>query len=262
MQKLNGYLETQYLSVTYSPDTATSNRSRTVYARPLKLYRGINNTIQLRLLNADQKAVTITGKTFVFNIIDPSTHLVIKDVTGTLADPSQATLKGYVNFAFTESQLKDANGGLYSYSVHELGSDGSRTVVYSGDDYGADGEVSISDTPYSTFAASKEVDFDTMTAVKAGIDISDYALAHPHMNQNNALHTGQYLLSGYTGTVTVQITLEDTPPADDNDWIDLSSTTYTTQTGSEYVTFNGVFTAIRFKSNKSAGTITKVLYRP
>lgn len=261
MQKLNGYLETQYLSVTYSPDTATSNRSRTVYARPLKLYRGINNTLQLRLLNVDQKAVDITGKTFVFNIIDPSTHLVIKDVTGTLADPTQATMKGYVNFAFTESQLKDANGGIYTYSVHELASDGSRTVVYSGDDYNADGELRISDTPYSTFAASKAVNFDTMTA-STTVDISDYALAHPHMNQNNALHTAQYFLDGYTGTVKVQITLEDTPPADDNDWIDLSSTTYTAATGSEYVTFNGVFTAIRFHSNKSAGTIEKVLYRP
>ena len=84
------------------------------------------------------------------------------------------------------------------------------------------------------------------------LDYSDYALAHPHMNQNNALHTAQYLLTGYTGTISVQVTLEDTPPSDDADWIDLSSTTYTTQTGSQYVTFSGVFTAIRFKSNKSA----------
>lgn len=261
MQKLNGYLETQYISVIYSPDTTTPNRSRTVYARPLKLYRGIDNTIQLRLLNVDQKAVNIAGKTFVFNIIDPSTNLVIKDVTGVLADPSQATLKGFVNFAFTESTLKDANGGRYNYSVHELASDGSRTVVYSGDNYDADGDLTVSDAPYSTFAPSKILDFDTMTS-SSTLDISDYALSHPHMNQNNALHTAQYYLNGYTGTITVQVTLEDTPPADHNDWIDLSSTNYTTETGTVYVTFSGVYTAVQFKSDKSAGTIEKVLYRP
>ena len=261
MQKLNGYLKTQYLSVIYSPNTATPNRSGTVYARPLKLYRGIDNTIQLRLLDVDQKAVNIAGKTLVFNIIDPSTKVVIKDVTGTIADPSQATQKGFVNFAFTESTLKDANGGRYIYSVHEETSSGARTVVYSGPTFDADGDLTVSDTPYATFAPSKILNFDTMTA-STTLDISDYALSYPHMNQNNALHTAQYYLNGYTGTITVQVTLETTPPTDDNDWIDVSSKTYTTATGSQYETFSGVFTAVRFKSDKTAGTIEKVLYRP
>ena len=41
MQKLFGYLQTQNISVVYSPDSTVENRNRTVYSRPLKAYRGI-----------------------------------------------------------------------------------------------------------------------------------------------------------------------------------------------------------------------------
>lgn len=256
MQKINGYLETQYLKVLYSPDTATEHRNRIVYARPLKLYRGITNTLQLRLLNVDQKPVNITDKTFVFNIIDRSTHIVIKSKTGVVANANQ----GYVDFEFTDSDLRNADAGYYIYSVHELQGDGSKTVVYSNDNFDADGELRIYDSAYSGFTPSTEVNFDTMTELTTE-DVSDIALAYPHMNQNEALHTAQYYLDNYTGTITVQVTLDEDPDQVGT-WIDLSSTSYTANTGNEYVTFNGVYTGVRFKSNKTSGTITKVLYRP
>lgn len=257
MQKLNGYIETQYLKVLYNPSTAISNRSRIVYARPLKLYRGISNTLQLRLLNVDQKPVNITGKTFAMNIIDQSTHLVIKTKTGTIANATQ----GYVDFQLTDSDLRNADAGYYIYSVHELKSDGSKAVVYSNDDYNADGQIRIYDSPYSGFDESKELNFDTMT-VSTTDDTSDYVLAYPHLNQNGALHTAQYYLDGYTGSITVQVTLDNDPSDNAVTWTDLTSTAYASNTGNEYVTFTGVYTAVRFKSTKSAGTISKILYRP
>lgn len=258
MQKLNGYIETQYLKVLYNPDTTTSNRSRIVYARPLKLYRGISNTLQLRLLNVDQKPVDVTGKTFAMNIIDQSTHLVIKSKTGTIANAAQ----GHVDFELNDSDLRNSDAGYYIYSVHELKSDGSKTVVYSNDDYDADGELRIYDSPYSGFDESKEVNFDTMTASVQGTDESDYILAYPHLNQNGALHTAQYYLDNYTGSITVQVTLDNDPSDNGVTWIDLTSTAYANNTGNEYVTFTGVYTAVRFKSTKTSGTISKILYRP
>lgn len=257
MQKLNGYLETQYLNVLYNPNTAISNRSRIVYARPLKLYRGILNTLQLRLLNVDQKPVDITGKTFAMNIIDQSTHLVIKSKTGVVSN----AIRGYVDFELVDSDLRNTDAGYYIYSVHELKSDGSKTVVYSSDNYDADGELRIYDSPYSGFDESKELNFNTMTASTTD-DTSDYVLAYPHLNQNGALHTAQYYLDGYTGSITVQVTLDNDPSDNAVTWTDLTNTAYANNTGNEYVTFTGVYTAVRFKSTKTSGTVTKVLYRP
>ena len=37
-------------------------------------------------------------------------------------------------------------------------------------------------------------------------------------------------------------------------WVDIKTDTYSTVTGNEYTTFSGVFTAIRFKQEKTAGT--------
>lgn len=257
MQKLDGYLETQYLRVLYSPDTSVEHRNRIVYARPLKLYRGITNTLQLRLLNVDQKAVDITDKIFVFNIIERSTQVVIKNKTGVVSNATQ----GKVDFEFTDSDLRNADAGYYVYSVHELQSDGSKTIVFSNDNFDADGELRIYDTPYSGFTDSAEVNFDTMTEITTE-DISDIAQAYPHMNQNAALHTAQYYLSNYTGTITVQATLDATPDSESGLWFDVTSNAYTNETSTTYATFSGVYTAVRFKSNKTSGTITKVLYRP
>ena len=93
-------------------------------------------------------------------------------------------------------------------------------------------------------------------------DNSNYVLAHEHLD-DNSLHTAQYFLSGYTGTITVQITLSADPSSLlDSDWVDLSSTSYTLDSTSPSINFVGNYTAVRFKSVKSAGTITKVLYRP
>lgn len=259
MQKLNGYIETPYLAVLYSPSTSTVNRSKIVYARPLKLYRGINNTMQLRLLDNDQKAVDITGKTFVFNIVDPTTHLVIKNKTGVIANATQ----GKVDFTFTSTDLSSAYAGKLKYSIHEEDGLGNRTrIVYSDDDYGADGVLQMFDSPYVGFSASQTATFSTMTASTTD-DNSNYVVAHEHLNADS-VHTVQYFFdTAYTGRVTIQVTLAEDPSSLlDSDWTEQSYEDFTAKTGSHSVTFPGNYTAVRFKSTKTAGTIEKVLYRP
>ena len=72
MQKLFGYLQTQNISVVYSPDSTVENRNRTgKNSTFLKAYRGIKNICQLQLKDPDSKSVDITGKILVFNILNP-----------------------------------------------------------------------------------------------------------------------------------------------------------------------------------------------
>ena len=231
-----------------------------MYARPIKLYRGIDNTLQLRLLNNDQKSVDVSTKTFVLNIVDPTTHLVIKSKTTTLGNTTQSQA-GKVDFDLTSTDMSSTNAGRFIYSIYELNSDSSKTIVYSDDEYDAEAQLQIFDSPYVGFTESTEVTFSTMTSSTTD-DNSSYALSHAHLD-TDSLHTAQYYLDAYTGTITVQVTVDADPSSLlDSDWVDLSSTTYTTQSGSVSVNFTGNYTAVRFKSVKTAGTITKVLYRP
>jgi hypothetical protein len=260
MQKLIGYLIDQKQTVVYSPDSTVEHRNRTVYSRPLKAYRGIKNTLQLQLKDSDQKPVVITGKTFVFNILNPSTYVVILSKTGTI---SNANL-GKVDFLLTDSDLRNTDANMYTYSVHELNADGTRSVVYGGDNYEAGGTIEIIDGVYNEFRPSTELKV-LSDAVGTGTQTTRYTSAAnscPELNQNKALHTAQYYLDGYTGTITVQATMDDVSNLLSANWVDVTSNTYTSKTGNEYVEFTGVFTAVRFKDVKTLGTLTKVLYRP
>ena len=117
---------------------------------------------------------------------------------------------------------------------------------------------------YNEFVPSRELLVINDEANSGGNTVVKYtssANAFPELNQNKALHTAQYYLNGYTGTITVQGTMDPISGSLDN-WVDIKTDTYSAITGNEYTTFNGVYTAIRFKQSKTAGTLTKVLYRP
>ena len=261
MQKLFGYLQTQNISVVYSPDSTVENRNRTVYSRPLKAYRGIKNTLQLQLKDSDQKPVDITGKTFVFNILNPSTYVVILSKTGTISNANH----GKVDFDLTDSDLRNTDANMYTYSVHELKTDGTKTIVFGGSNYEAGGTIEVIDGVYNEFVPSRELLIISDEANSGGNTVTKYTSgtnAYPELNQNKALHTAQYYLDGYTGDITVQGTMDPVASLVNANWVDIKTDTYSTVTGNEYTTFSGVFTAIRFKQEKTAGTLTKVLYRP
>ena len=46
---------------------------RKVYARTLKLYKGIDNSFTVKLMNGDQKLIDVTGKTLWWQLIDRDT---------------------------------------------------------------------------------------------------------------------------------------------------------------------------------------------
>jgi len=51
--------------------TIFTTRNRTVYATPVTIYQGIDNPIQVRIRNQDQKAVDMTGRLVQVDIQNP-----------------------------------------------------------------------------------------------------------------------------------------------------------------------------------------------
>ncbi len=77
-----------------------------MYARNLKVYKGVKNPLVIEMKNNDQKPVDITGKTFVFNILDQENRKTLISKTGTITNAS----KGKVQFDVTESDLLKVDG--------------------------------------------------------------------------------------------------------------------------------------------------------
>jgi hypothetical protein len=71
MQQIQSYLYPNIVVVQFLDPTIFSPRNRPVYSRPIKVYQGIDNPLQVVVKNQDQKPVDVTGYLVQVDIQDP-----------------------------------------------------------------------------------------------------------------------------------------------------------------------------------------------
>lgn len=86
------YLYPNTVTVQIWDQAIFSPRNRVVYSRPIKIYQGIDNPVQIVVLNQDQKSVDLTGYTLQAQIQDPVTSVTSYSYTVTYT--SQSTGRG------------------------------------------------------------------------------------------------------------------------------------------------------------------------
>ena len=86
----------------------TTERYRKVYNRNLKIYKSVDNRIDIQVRNSDQKTMNITGSTLVFNLVARDTQDLVfhKDFT------NQDSLTGKVTITISEEELFDLDPDL------------------------------------------------------------------------------------------------------------------------------------------------------
>lgn len=90
-----------------------TERYRRVYNRNLKIYRGVDNKIDIQVRNSDEKAANITGSTLVFNLITRDT----KDLILNKDCNTQSLLNGRVYITITKEELENLESGFYNFTV-------------------------------------------------------------------------------------------------------------------------------------------------
>jgi hypothetical protein len=78
MQTIKLYLVDQIAEVQIMDPAIFTVRNRTVYSRPIKVYQGVDNPIQVVVKNQDQKKVNLTGSSVLASIQDPVNLLTVK----------------------------------------------------------------------------------------------------------------------------------------------------------------------------------------
>ena len=158
------YLYANKLDVFTSPsDSWSTERYRRVYNRNLKIYRGVDNRIDIQVRNSDQKASNVVGSTLVFNLVSKDTkNLVLqKDFT------SMDLATGKVTIILTDTELLGLDNGYYQYSViKEVRSTidstdykvTSKIPLYVDSQYGTIGTLEISGDVYGDVDNSLVVD--------------------------------------------------------------------------------------------------------
>lgn len=214
------YLYTNKLDVFTSPaDVWSTERYRKVYNRNLKIYRGVDNRIDIQVRNADQKASNITGSTLVFNLISKETKNLVLSKDFSAMDLAT----GKVTVILTDKELLDVDNGFYEYSIikevrETIDSTDYKVIskmpLYVDSQYDTKGTLEISGDVYGNVDNSLVIDtfrytnpFAVGSSEKPWYE-SAIIDASPKVKDSDPLHTFQFYSNNYTGTVYIQGSLD------------------------------------------------------
>jgi hypothetical protein len=258
---------------TMSPGVWTSERYLQVYNRNLKIYRGVDNRIDIQVRNGDQKASNVIGSVMVFNLVSRDT----KDLVLQKDFDAMDLATGKVTITLTSDEMLNIDLGFYNYSlIKEVRSTvdstdytvTSRLPLYVDSQYETIGTLEVSGDVYGNVDTSVLVNtfFLTAPATQGSLDPSWYTSSiidtRPTTKTSNSLHTLQFYSTNYTGTVKIQGNFDDqgaTPR--ETKWVDVDTVDLATVS---YKNVVGKYSWLRIKHIPDAlntGTIDKVLYR-
>jgi len=234
---------------------------RPVYSRQLKIYKGIDNVLEFKLINPDQKPLDVDRYTPKFVAFDENKQMVIErdGVNLQEGDSTAYTKKGLFSVTVTENDLLNVKDQFLTYNIYLVDYDDTKVLTYANDWFDSAGIIKVSSSAFPGPIDSKVID---TFVLDNNVWYSETIEAQPGINGNDALHTAAVYSDSYTGDVVVQGTLENQVTGTTN-WADVATTTLTgSETESTPINFNGVFTHIRFKTTANPNsTISKILVR-
>ena len=234
---------------------------RPVYSKQLQVYKGIDNVLEFRLLNADQKPVDITSYTPKFVAFDETNQMVLeKDAT--ILDDGSTITRGKFKVTVTENELLNLKQQYLSYNIYLVETDGDKILTYSQSNFDNDAVIYVNARTFPGPLNSYSVTTFEQESPSVETWYSETVDAQPSINGNEALHTAAVYTNGYIGKVWVQATL-DNQITESTQWADITSVTLQGyESIPSPVNFNGVFSHLRFKADANpADKITKILVR-
>ena len=231
MQKISFYLATNRIAVT-TDTTGFSTENRKVYQRKLKLYKGIDNTIEFEVKNAEQRKVPVVGHSVMVKFYD-ATHRNLFVVQG---NPIPNKL-GLMTVIIPKEQLKDIDPQQLSIAAYLVDPNFNEKILYTDSQFGVLGSVELFDGYNDKFAVGdvietiKRFNYDTGTQsymseiATFGTTINDDYSTDPYSQlaiDNIQVEIHNNPDAPYEGHVQVQAT-QDTSLAIGNHWDTIKS---------------------------------------
>ena len=121
-------------------------RNRQVYSRPIKVYQGVDNPIQVIVRNQDQKPVNLTGSSVIATIQDPTNQVTVNSYVVTWANIQQ----GQGNFTIDQNTINSLENRFYklAFSTTVTSTD-TTSPVYIDDNYGVPLDLEVLPAYYS-----------------------------------------------------------------------------------------------------------------
>ena len=146
MQQINSYIYDNSVLVQYDVDPEIMQRNRVVYTNTLQIYKGIDNILKIKVQNADQKPVNITGFSLTFNMVEDyvfanATTVLSTNVTIVNANAGLGTV------TISSLNMVQLTAEQYNYNV-KINNGTANIAAYVDDNYGAAGQIMVSSAAY------------------------------------------------------------------------------------------------------------------
>lgn len=267
MQLNSVYLYPNKVDVFTNLGEWTSGRYRKVYQRNFKVYRGVDNRLDLQVRNADEKAKDITGNSLVFTLLERGTQKIIltrncEIVAEAQPDSTLKRTKGYV--VITEADLVAIDKGFYNYTLHLRDTlTGAKTPLYCDAQFGVIGTLEVEG---NIFGETKpDVVIDTFSAIpytwlNQQFSYSELIYANPETSSSTTVHTFVISQRDYKGVIVIEASNEDGATPGRGKWTDLATLNYPTNTTT--ITVTGKWNWFRIKHIPTIATFGVSLQAP
>jgi ABC-type uncharacterized transport system permease subunit len=132
-----------------------TTRNRQVYSRPIKVYQGIDNPIQVIVLNQDQKKVNLTGSNVTASIQDPVNQVTVASYPVTWANIQL----GQGHFTFDANTINSLEQRFYKLAFSTTVTSTHKSApLYVDDNYGVPLDLEVLPAYYKTVATLPDND--------------------------------------------------------------------------------------------------------
>lgn len=254
MQRIDAYRYQNRVEVLAEFDPTLTTRNIIVYARTIKVHRGIDNTLVFYVKNSDQKSVNLTGYRLLMSVVDDENASQFFEVEGTPVDIT----RGSFSFVIDKDDVNSLTGEWYNYALKAIVTATNQEIeIYTDDFFTVRGQIQVLNGYNPGFKTSGTLTFTTQLdgSVLTSLVSGSYPTGFADQ------HTFQFYFNNFTGSITPQVTTQPIGSINENSWVNLPVTNYTSQTMSTFANYEGGYTAIRFRIVPTSGSVTKILAR-
>jgi hypothetical protein len=250
-------------SVVVANEAGIITEYRPVYQKHIQVYKGIDNVLEFKIINADQKPIDLRDYTIKFMAFDENNRLVIErdGVSLQTEDSSTFINKGLAKVTVLQNDTLNLKQQYLKYTLHLVDEDSNAVITYTDTHFGMNGTIYLSSEAFPGPASTLEIN-GPIQQIDDTTWTLGYKNAQPGINGNEALHTVAVYSSSYEGDVSIQTTLENQVTNQTN-WVTISTLSFTgSETMPVSVNFNGVYSYIRVVATSDpSDKITKILLR-
>lgn len=262
MQKFTLYSKIARILATTNISGGSYTENRKMYQNIIKLYSGINNTIEFEIKNSDQRRVPMAGYTITVNFYDQSQALLF---TATATPILNKT--GLFSVDILSSQLTGLSPQSLKGVAYLTDTASNQYILYTGDNFEAEFNVELENsfvpcyTTNSVFSVLKEFNYDmgTKSYISEIGDFGDalnqsYAAVHTAASISVDVYNNPQAI--FQGPITVQA-CENKSSAFGNNWASIGTIIIPPYDGSTLVTNQRIYQTV---DSTSTGTVMDYRY--